>query len=116
MRKRFSTAAIVTCALDRLVCPIKDVYELLGFMVREDLFTHQLPRASRASEPFLKKQCPWLNEINESECNEETVQRWLEDIERKFGKSHMIRRMPKRAWKHIGPLEEIIKIKSGIKL
>lgn len=61
--KPFSTEAVVTAYTGRMACGIGELYEILGFLLDDDLFTHQLPAASNAVKPHLEQQFPWLAEI-----------------------------------------------------
>jgi hypothetical protein len=39
---------------------MEGIYEILNFLTGDNLFTHQLPRAMRECEPWLKTQFPYL--------------------------------------------------------
>lgn len=56
----FGLAQVLTVMHPMMLCRMEGVYQILNFMTDEDLFTHQLPRASRACEPRLKEQFPHL--------------------------------------------------------
>ncbi len=65
MEKSFHLGDILSITTGRLVSlrHIDGVYDILNFMTGDNLFTHQLPRASRECAPELKKQFPALAEI-----------------------------------------------------
>lgn len=60
--KEFHLGDVLSITTGRLVSPrhMDGVYEILNFMTGEDLFTHQLPRASDECKPFLIEQFPQL--------------------------------------------------------
>jgi len=62
----FDTLAVVSAATGVFVCDtIDQFYDVLGFVLGEPgLMTHQMPGASRAAEPHLVKQFPWLSELD----------------------------------------------------
>lgn len=59
-----TTRELITMGIGWLFCPIERVYEICNFLTGDNLFTHQLPRAFRMVEPILKKQYPWLKDID----------------------------------------------------
>jgi hypothetical protein len=61
--KAFGIGAILSITGEAMMCDIGDIYELLGWMTRESLMTHQLPRASRECEGFLRETFPDLAAI-----------------------------------------------------
>jgi hypothetical protein len=60
--KNFHISDILSITTGRLVSSrhIEGVYEILNFLTSDELFTHQLPRACRECEPWLKTQFPQL--------------------------------------------------------
>lgn len=86
--KDFHIGDILSVTTGRLVSPehIGGVYKILNWMTSENLMTHQLPRASRECEPFLKAQHPDLSEIvvPDSINSEETLLFWLAGVTEQF--------------------------------
>jgi hypothetical protein len=60
MSKTFDTLDVVTVSTGVLVSDrgIGSVYEVLNYLLDDDLMTHQLPAASRAVEPSLPTAAP----------------------------------------------------------
>lgn len=60
--KLFHISDILSITTGRLVSNrhIEGVYDILNFLTGDNLFTHQLPRASRECEPWLRTQFPQL--------------------------------------------------------
>jgi hypothetical protein len=61
--RAFNVGAILTVIGGPFMCDIGEIYGLLGWMTGEDLMTHQLPRASRECEGFLRATFPDLTAI-----------------------------------------------------
>lgn len=61
--KMFSIGDILCITTGRLVSSrgIEGIYDILGFMMDETLWTHQLPDASKICKPLLLEQFPWLD-------------------------------------------------------
>jgi hypothetical protein len=66
--RTFSLATVLTVTTGRLVAEdgIAAVYEILNYMTRDNLFTHQLPRASGECKPWLLRWHPKLAEVRMS--------------------------------------------------
>jgi len=58
----FSLGTILTITTGKLLSPdgVGGVYEILNYMTRDNLMTHQLPRASRHCAPYILKEWPVL--------------------------------------------------------
>lgn len=56
------------------------VYDILNFLTGDDLFTHQLPRASKECKPWLRTQFPQLFPENPLTAN--MIASFQEDIEK----------------------------------
>lgn len=63
MKKEFHLGDVLSMTTGRLLSPrgMEGIYDILGFMTGETLFTHQLPHASRKCSPHLEKQFPELH-------------------------------------------------------
>jgi hypothetical protein len=109
-KMKFTTGEIITAGLKKLCCPKDRLYAVMNFLTGDDLFSHQFPRAFQACEPWVKKQHPWLLELDESQCNPETWKEWLAEAERLFGKEHELEPLPLDLWKHCDPIKEAIEL------
>jgi len=85
--KTFTLGQLLSVMTDRLLCPIGDLYDILNHLTQDDLFTHQLPRASRECKPTLLKRYPQLASVDASGVTPENWQTWLSAQEAKFGKT-----------------------------
>lgn len=60
--KQFHISDVLSVTTGRLVSSrhMEGIYEILGFLTGDTLYTHQLPRAMRECEPWLRTQFPSL--------------------------------------------------------
>ena len=108
MNKRFHLGDILSITTGRLVSPrhIAGVYDILNYMTGDDLYTHQLPRASRECRPFLIEQMPWLEEITGDDVTVENWEGWLWEQVKQYGLLHSVIPIPTEAHEVIDPIEE----------
>jgi hypothetical protein len=85
--RQFHIGDILSITTGHLVSPrhIEGVYDILNFMTRDNLFTHQLPRASRECAPHLLRQHPMLDHVDASGVNADNWRAWLDAQIVKFG-------------------------------
>ncbi len=69
--KDFTLAHVLTIAQPRLLCDIGGLYDILNWMTNDNLCTHQLPRAMRECQPWLKRWFPQLFDGEARFANEE---------------------------------------------
>jgi hypothetical protein len=95
MSKSFHIGDILSITTGKLVSPnhIDGIYKILDFMTGDQLFTHQLPKASEECKPFLVAQMPWLAEISAEEVNEKNWETWLTEIVQKYGVTHEVKQI-----------------------
>lgn len=110
--KEFHLGDILSITTGRLLSPkkISGVYEILNFMTDDDLFTHQLPRASRECKPHLINQMPWLSGIDADGVNENNWEKWLASQVKEHGRMHNVRKIPAGSHKFTNPLLELIEM------
>lgn len=106
----FTAGEIISASLGNLCCPIERVYAIMNFLTDDNLYTHQLPRAFRACESWVKQQHPWVNQLDASQCNRDTWREWLSDAESRFGNEHKLKPLPKGVWRSVDPVREAIEI------
>lgn len=88
---------------------VDGLYDLLGFMVGEPVWTHQLPRAARECEPALRKQFPDLATITVPDGihTEEKLLAWLAPLEQQYGATHTVTRLAAEDHTSIDPVTEM---------
>lgn len=127
--KKFHISDVLSVTTGRLVSSrhIDGVYEILNFLTGDELFTHQLPRAMREYQTWLKKQFPHLMEdspempaalavlkadIANTPQNKEAIGKvcaaWVENLRLKLNLPEMlpVYEMGAEMHTHIDPIEE----------
>lgn len=92
--KVFALGQVLSIATGHLMCSMNEVREILNFLHDDNLYTHQLPRASDDARPWLRESLPWLEDIT---CNEVTRGNWLDRLKRyeaKYGALHSLEPIP----------------------
>lgn len=132
MTKNFHLSDVLTITTGRLVSTrhMDGVYEILNWMTADELFTHQLPRASRECAPVLCALYPSLSEEalaveldqlsfvmkdeDTREMREQKVASWLavvksiaKDLPFRNGDCLPVPRLKDNQHLHIDPLEEL---------
>jgi hypothetical protein len=88
---------------------IDGVYDILGYMTGESLFTHQLPRASDECRPFLLAQHPDLAEIVTPDFggSKDAVYAWLGRMEAEYGATREVEPLAPEDHTRIDPISEL---------
>lgn len=121
--KEFHIGDVLTITTGIMVSPegIGGVYQILDWMTGDQLFTHQLPRASRLCEPILKDLYPEIATVeipNTSAVPESLIPEfwidWLSKQAKRFGEKI---RVPKlTTYTPIDPLEELISMRPNAEI
>ena len=124
--KQFHLGDVLSITTERLVSPrhISGVYDILNFMTGDNLFTHQLPRASDECKPFLLEQFPQLAtpemdfavaelcEMLETKSGKAEVEKlvagWLAKQVAKYGEMFAVKPIPKVAHQFRNPIAEAL--------
>lgn len=125
--KRFHLGAVLSIVHGRLLCTggMDDVYKILSWMTDDDLYTHQLSRASSACEPLLKSFFPVLDtpEVKgdvegfgdslsefggDKLAIDEAVSDWLQNRAAEWGEWFDVPRLPESTWKYRDPFAELV--------
>lgn len=110
--REFDLADILSVTTELLLSHrhMDGLYDLMGFMVGEDLMTHQLPRAGDACKPELLRQMPWLADVQPPQgVDKADLFAWLTATEQERGARHaVIGRCPE--WQHKDALAELDQI------
>lgn len=118
--RAFDLGDILTITTGSLVSPrhIGGVYDLLGFMTGDTLFTHQLPRAAEACRGPLLEQLPLLAEVVAPEWRfaaedgpdvaSAIVFGWLDEQKAIYGAELPV--APLTSWHHVNPIQELAEL------
>ena len=108
--REFHISDILSITTGRLVSTrhVEGVYEILNYMTGDNLFTHQLPRASRVCAPHLLRQHPQLKDVYGGGVTKDNWKEWLKEMTARFGETLSVE--PLRHFEHIDPLKELTMI------
>lgn len=109
--RTFDLGDVLSITTGRLVSPrhMDAIYDLLNFMTGDNLFTHQLPRASEECAPRILEQHPDLADVPVPEQfdDEAHVLRWLAEQIDRFGATRELRPLRPGDHTRIDPLVEL---------
>ncbi len=75
--ERFHLGAVLSMTTGKLLCPIDDLYRIAQHLAGEPVWTHQLPRVMRESQPHLLAQLPNLSAVTGDGVTRENWKEWL---------------------------------------
>jgi hypothetical protein len=104
---KFTLGEVLSVTTGTLLCDIGRVYAILNHMTGDNLFTHQLPRASRECAPHLLKAFPHLAAINTEAVNGDNWATWLYDQVLEHGNEFEVQPLPEHAHEFIDPISEL---------
>lgn len=89
-------------------------YDILNYLTRDDLFSHQIPRATLAVIPWLLREYPGLATLGTAACafkqskpDEDGWADWLSEmIARGAAAEYSLSPLPGDDWEHLDPLYE----------
>ena len=106
---KFDIGTILSVAHSKLLTEIGNVYKILNFMLDDNLFTNQLPRAGRFCAKFLITQHLQLENWAEfdEQITPENYKEYLEKAKTMFGKELEISKVPSGVWSYKDPTDEL---------
>ncbi len=108
-QKLFHLGDILTVTTGKLVSTrhMDGVYDILNFMTRDNLFTHQLGRANNECKPALLEQHPQLATVTGDDVTPENFKAWIEAQCAEFGEQLMVQQLAEHAHEVIDPFSEL---------
>lgn len=104
---KITCAEALTITMGTLMVDISRVYELLNFVMTDNLYTHQLPRAARESREHLRAQMPQLAAfIDGNQCTPETWKQYLAKAICECGDEFEITPLDNST--HVDPISEMV--------
>ena len=73
---------------------IDGIYDILNFMTRDNLYTHQLPRVRRECVPHLLRQHPQLAGVKIDGVTPENVSQVLKELCVEYGETLLVTQLP----------------------
>ena len=111
---KFTTGEIISAGTGILCCKISDLYRIMNYLTGDDLYTHQLPRAFKTCEAWVRTQHPWLNDLNTDACTPNTWAAWLLEAINKYGEVFDLLPLPAGQWKSRDPIKEALEMKKRV--
>ena len=110
--RSFHLGDILSITTGRLVSPtgMDGIYDILNYMTDDELYTHQLPKASDEYKPHILAQYPQLEKVDASSVNGKNWKSWLEQQIAKYGKELEIKPLISGFHVHKDPVEEAEKM------
>jgi len=111
-RREFALGDVLCVSTGYLVSRrrIDAVYDVLNFLTRDNLFTHQLPRAFRECQPWVLRQHPQLASVDASAVNADNLNDWLAQQEALFGPALTLEPIPRDDHAMRDPLAELLEM------
>lgn len=107
--RKFHLGDILSITTGRLLSPrhMAGVYDILDYMTGDELYTHQLGRASQECKPYLLEELPFLSEIDAESVTSDNWEQWLQEQVVKYGEYHDVRPIHPEDHEVIDPVEEL---------
>jgi hypothetical protein len=117
----FHLGDVLTITTGKFMAPrgVEALYDLLGFMTGESLFTHQLIRAGDECAPRLLEQHPDLADVHtppeweQGDVTREDVEAWLAEQVARYGETRDVAPLAPEDHTHIDPITEMQRYKPG---
>jgi hypothetical protein len=110
--KKFHISDILTVISGKMVSirNMEGLYDILNYMSKDNLHTHQLVRVMDECKPYLIKQFPEFEEIkiNFANVNDSNLLSLMEIIEEELGSYFEVDRLPEGVHEYINPVAEMI--------
>lgn len=112
--REFDLGDILSITTGVLLSPrlIEGVYDILNFMTRDNLFTHQLPRASEECKSHILNQHPKLSKVEVPDWGPDVeplyVRAWLATMKLEYGGTLPIKRLAPEDHTPIHPIDELV--------
>jgi hypothetical protein len=112
-KREFHIGDVLSITTSMLVSPrrMDGVYDILGYMTGEPLFTHQLPRAARECTPELLRQHPQLAAVETPTfASAADVAPWLAEQVARYGETLPVAPLAHREAQYDTPIADLIEM------
>jgi hypothetical protein len=104
--RTFDLGTVLSITTGVLFTTMDNVYDILNYMTGDELFTHQLPRASRECAPAILRQWLCLKEVDATNIDKTNWKEFLGKQIKKYGNEFSIVPLVAFEHKYIDPMEE----------
>lgn len=110
--KKFHISDILTVITGKMVSirSMDGLYDILNYMSKDNLHTHQIPRVMRECKPYLIKQFPELGKVetNFENVSNNSILTLIGVIESELGSYFEVEQLPEGVHKYIDPVAEMV--------
>ena len=110
IEQTFDLGTVLSITTGKLLADLGNVYEILNWMTGDELFTHQLPRASKECAPYLLEKFPVLSTVDTSLVTPKIWETWLSDQKAIYGNEFHVPPIPNKAHEVRNPITELCEI------
>jgi len=110
---KFKIGVVLSITYKKLLTgDMGDIYKMLNYLLDDNLYTHQIPRACRFVRGFVIAQHPQLEEweLYDEQINTDNWKKYLDMAEELFGKELELTPIPNSLWTYKDPIEELKEI------
>ena len=106
---KYNIETILSITHNKLLTDLDSVYQILNFMLDDNLFTHQLPRACRFAKKFILAEYSQLDEweLFDKQVTPENYKQYIEKAKSMFGEELEIHKVASGVWTYKSPMEEL---------
>jgi hypothetical protein len=83
--REFPIGAVLSVVGGKLLCEMGEIYEIMGFLLGQPVWTHQLVTYHDICKAEIVAQHPQLKDYEDSACNRENFREFLETQTVKYG-------------------------------
>ncbi|AOY74740.1 hypothetical protein [Clostridium formicaceticum] len=94
--QKFHIGDVLSITTGKLVSTrhMDGIYDILKFMTGRSVFTHEIPDFIRECQKFLLEQFPQLTHANADQVDENSLESWIKEQEKTYGKELDIKPLP----------------------
>lgn len=110
--RTLTTGQVISLGDGRLACHFDEVHKVLDDLLDDHLMVHQIPRASRFAEPFIRDACPWVADLpaldlSHVDDKQSAVLAWVDQISATHGERHTVPDLAGQ-WVHFDAIDEAV--------
>ena len=106
--RNFDLGTVLSITTGRVFTEFGNIYKILNYLSRDNLFTNQLPRVAEIAQPYILTRYPQLNGVGKDVIinSQADVETFLNSQKKVLGDSFALSPMPEEMCEHINPIKE----------
>lgn len=115
MTQKFKLGAVLSVTTGYLLCEIGELYKILNFITKQDLYTHQLPRAAEYAKVHISIAYPGIEDtqVPDGLRTMEQVDQYLNNLLKDDFYQEEYELEPMESFPAKGPIEELLDMRKG---